>query len=62
MFVIMRKDFGGAVLTRADSADLERVAIQAGMISRWQRACDAVNAGLTTPAEVRRVLGFSECK
>jgi general secretion pathway protein E len=59
MFVIMRKDFGGAVLSRSDSADLERLAIQAGMITRWQRACDAVNGGLTTPAEVRRVLGFS---
>jgi type II secretory ATPase GspE/PulE/Tfp pilus assembly ATPase PilB-like protein len=60
MFVIMRRDFGGAVLTRSDSAELEHLATQAGMTTRWQRACEAVDNGLTTPAEVRRVLGFSE--
>ncbi len=60
MFVIMRKDLGGAVLSRSDSAELERLAIQSGMITRWQRACEAVDDGLTTPAEVRRVLGFSD--
>ena len=60
MFVIMRRDFGRAILTRSDSAEFERLAIQAGMTTRWQRACDAVENGLTTPAEVRRVLGFSE--
>ena len=60
MFVIMRRDFGGAVLTRSNSAELEHLAKQAGMTTRWQRACEAVDDGLTTPAEVRRVLGFSE--
>jgi general secretion pathway protein E len=60
MFVIMRRDFGGAVLSRSNSAELEHLAIQAGMTTRWQRACEAVDAGLTTPAEVRRVLGFSD--
>ena len=29
------------------------------MISRWERACLAVEEGLTSPAEVRRVLGVS---
>ena len=33
------------------------VAVEAGMIDRWQRACAAVEAGLTSPEEVRRVLG-----
>jgi general secretion pathway protein E len=60
MFVIMRKDFGGAVLSRSDSAELEHLAIRSGMTTRWQRACEAVDNGLTTPAEVRRVLGFSD--
>ena len=38
---------------------IERLAVEAGMLSRWQRACRAVDDGLTSPAEVRRVLGFS---
>jgi hypothetical protein len=38
---------------------LERLAAEAGMSSRWQRACRAVDEGWTSPAEVRRVLGFS---
>ena len=31
--------------------------IQAGMVTRWQRAVQAVEAGATSPAEIRRVLG-----
>jgi hypothetical protein len=27
------------------------------MITRWARAIEAINGGLTTPFEVRRVLG-----
>ena len=27
------------------------------MIDRWERACVAVEEGLTSPAEVRRILG-----
>ena len=41
----------------ATCADLEQVALGAGMIDRWQRACTAVEAGLTSPEEIRRVLG-----
>jgi general secretion pathway protein E len=48
-----------AVLARAETGVLERLAIKAGMIDRWQRACEAVDSGLTSPAEVRRTLGFS---
>ena len=47
-----------AILARADVRHLEDVAARAGMIDRWQRACTAVAAGLTSPEEVRRVLGF----
>ena len=49
-----------AVLSRWDTNELERLAVAAGMVTRWQRACRAVEAGLTAAAEVRRVLGFSE--
>jgi type II secretory ATPase GspE/PulE/Tfp pilus assembly ATPase PilB-like protein len=40
--------------------ELERLAQRAGMITRWQRACEAVENGWTTPTEVRRVLGFNQ--
>lgn len=48
-----------AILARADSAALEQIARAAGMTDRWTRAAAAVEAGLTSPAEVRRVLGFA---
>jgi type II secretory ATPase GspE/PulE/Tfp pilus assembly ATPase PilB-like protein len=54
-----RTELGRAILSRSDAATLERLAIQAGMVTRWQRAYDALRAGRTSPAEVRRVLGFS---
>jgi type II secretory ATPase GspE/PulE/Tfp pilus assembly ATPase PilB-like protein len=55
-----RGDLGRAILSRSDVAHLEELAIRAGMVTRWDRARLAVEAGLTSPAEVRRVLGFSE--
>jgi type II secretory ATPase GspE/PulE/Tfp pilus assembly ATPase PilB-like protein len=51
-------ELGRAILSRLDAATLERLAIEAGMKSRWQRGCEAVRAGLTSPAELRRTLGF----
>jgi len=48
-----------AVLARSDVRQLERVAVSAGMVDRWDRACTAVEAGLTSPAEVRRILGVA---
>jgi type II secretory ATPase GspE/PulE/Tfp pilus assembly ATPase PilB-like protein len=60
MCVTMRKEVGGAILTRSNSVEIERLAHRAGMITRWQRACEAVENGWTTPAEIRRVLGFNQ--
>jgi type II secretory ATPase GspE/PulE/Tfp pilus assembly ATPase PilB-like protein len=54
-----RTELAHAILARSETAAIERLAIEAGMTSRWQRAIQAVEAGLTSPAEVRRVLGFS---
>lgn len=54
------KETGRAILSRSDAAEIEALAVEAGMITRWQRACEAVGAGLTTPQEIRRVLGFRE--
>lgn len=55
-----RTELGRAILSRADTTHLEQLAVQTGMVTRWQRAYRAIEAGLTSPAEVRRVLGFSE--
>lgn len=49
---------GEAILAREDAAEIERRAIQSGMISRMDRARSAVEAGTTSPAEVRRAFGF----
>lgn len=52
-------ELGRAILSRSDAAQLEQLAVQSGMVTRWQRAARAVEAGLTSPAEIRRVLGFT---
>jgi len=48
-----------AVLQRRDANELARLAVAGGMTTVFQRACTAVEAGQTDPAEVRRVLGFT---
>ena len=60
MLTAERSELGRAILSRSDAATLQRLAVEAGMVTRWQRAYQAVRAGLTSPAEVRRVLGFSD--
>lgn len=55
-----RTELGRAILSRSDTAALERLAVECGMVTRWQRAYEAVRAGLTSAQEVRRVLGFSD--
>ena len=59
MLIPERSSVGRAILSRSDAASIERLAIEAGMVSRWQRAYAAVGEGRTSPAEIRRVLGFS---
>jgi general secretion pathway protein E len=51
---------GRALLDRVDVDRLESVAVESGMVTRWQRATRALEAGLTSPAEIRRTLGFSK--
>ena len=51
-----------AIVSGTDVATLEHLALRSGMIDRWQRAIHAIEAGITSPAEVRRVLGFSKNK
>ncbi len=59
MLVPSPSELGRAILSRCDTATMERLAIQGHMVSRWRRACRAVDQGLTSPVEVRRLLGFS---
>ena len=47
-----------AILARRDANELARLATAAGMTTIQQRAVTAVESLLTSPAEVRRVLGF----
>jgi type II secretory ATPase GspE/PulE/Tfp pilus assembly ATPase PilB-like protein len=54
------EELARAVLARGDVRALERIAVASGMIDRWERACAAVEAGLTSPAEVRRILGVAK--
>ncbi len=49
-----------AILARLDVRSLESIARHAGMIDRWSRAVAAVEAGMTSPAEVRRALGVGK--
>jgi general secretion pathway protein E len=49
---------GRGVLDRVDAVELERLALAADMVPLLARGCAAVSAGLTDPAEIRRVLGF----
>lgn len=60
MLLPTRSELGRAILSRSDTGQLEQLAVQGGMVTRWRRACRAVETGRTSPAEVRRVLGFSE--
>jgi len=53
-------ELGRAILSRSDASQLEQLAVRAGMVPRWSRALEAVESGLTSPQEVRRVFGFSD--
>jgi type II secretory ATPase GspE/PulE/Tfp pilus assembly ATPase PilB-like protein len=55
-----RGELSRAILARSETPVIEKLAAEMGMASRWQRACRAVDEGLTSPAEVHRVLGFSD--
>lgn len=58
LLTVEKNDLGRAILSRSDAAALEELAVASGMISRWNRAVTALECGVTSPAEIRRVLGF----
>jgi type II secretory ATPase GspE/PulE/Tfp pilus assembly ATPase PilB-like protein len=49
---------GRAILERSDAGAIEAKAVAAGMIPHGRRAAEAVAAGRTSAAEVRRTFGF----
>ncbi len=58
MLLPEQDELARAILERRDVRRLEQLARELGMIDRWQRACTAVSTGLTSPLEVRRILGL----
>lgn len=58
MLVPDQSDLGREILSRSDADRLEQLAVVAGMVTRWERGCAAVAQGVTSPEEIRRVLGF----
>ncbi len=57
MLVPEQTEVGGAIISRSAAAEIERLAVTAGMTTQWQRGVEAVAAGLTSVCEIRRVLG-----
>lgn len=57
MLTIDSPQVGSAILARSDINKMQQTAQAAAMTSLWDRALAAVSAGLTSPAEIRRVLG-----
>jgi type II secretory ATPase GspE/PulE/Tfp pilus assembly ATPase PilB-like protein len=60
MLNIASAEVATAILDRWDTNRLEQAAVRDGMNPLWRRACQAVEDGLTSPDEIRRVLGFSD--
>jgi type II secretory ATPase GspE/PulE/Tfp pilus assembly ATPase PilB-like protein len=59
MLTLGADEVAAAVLARDDAKSLAQAARRSGMTTLWSRAVEAVRRGETSPAEVRRVLGFA---
>ncbi len=53
-----QKEIGRAILSQFGADDLQRTAMITGFCTLGQRARSLVESGMTSPAEIRRVLGF----
>ena len=60
MISLERPAVGQAVLERAETARLEKLAIERGMVPAKKRAIEAVENGESSPSEFRRVFGIAE--
>ena len=59
MLTIDSPAVAAGILARHDAGRLEQAAVDSGQPTRWNSACHAVAAGLTSAAEIRRVLGLT---
>jgi general secretion pathway protein E len=59
MLLFDTDELARAILAKSDVRRLEEVAVAAGMVDRWERACATVEAGVTSPTEIRRILGVT---
>ena len=59
-FLPLEQALGREPFHQLDAAAIEALAVERGMVSRWQHANAAVEAGITSPPEVRRVLGLAK--
>ena len=48
---------GKEILRKTEAAQIEQAAVSAGMTDLWRRAAQAVESGVTSPAEIGRVMG-----
>lgn len=60
LLVADQTELGRAILSRADAGQLQRLAVEHGMTPLGRRALAAVEAGLTSPTELRRTLGWRD--
>lgn len=58
---VQADEMAAAILERRDRSTIQAAALEAGLEPLWRQACEAVSAGRTTSAEVRRIFGFSDC-
>lgn len=58
LLTMVTGEFARQVLARADTNELERHAREVGMKTCWEYAVEMARAGITSPGEIRRVLGF----
>jgi type II secretory ATPase GspE/PulE/Tfp pilus assembly ATPase PilB-like protein len=60
LLVTDQSELGRAILSRAEASQIEQLAVQHGMTPVRQRSLAAVEAGLTSPEEIRRALGWRD--
>lgn len=58
LLVNVRDVVAGAIAARAGASQIEALAVNDGMVPLWDHALEAIAAGVTSPAEVRRVFGL----
>jgi len=58
LLVLLDPSWGPAILNRSDNHELQRIFHDTGGVSLKQHGEHLLRQGLTSPAEIRRVLGW----